>query len=256
MRQGPRQRYRAILAYDGTAYLGFQRQSDETPTIQGMVERALTGVTQQPVAITAAGRTDTGVHATGQVIAFEVEWAHGADTLLRALNATLPDDIALQAIAVCDAAFHPRFSARSRLYGYTILQAAQRQPLLRHRAWHVHKTLDLDAMQQAASLLLGEHDFATFGQPPQGEVTIRTVFRSEWSHHPQTYGALLVYRVEANAFLQHMVRRVVGMLVEVGRGALTTGDFATAFRAANIALAKTMAPPQGLVLEAVSYNDA
>lgn len=246
-------RYRATLAYDGTAYQGFQRQAGSTPTIQLALEQALVRVTGQTATVTGAGRTDTGVHATGQVIAFDVAWRHSDADLLRALNAVLPDDIALQDIAP-QPGFHPRFDAVARLYTYDVLNAPQRQPLLRRRAWHVWTPLDRDALDVAAALLLGEHDFATFGQPPQGTNTVRAVLRSEWAAQPVNGGALLRYTIEANAFLQHMARRIVGMMVDVGRGALTLAQFEAAFRAADLAQAGTLAPPHGLVLAQVRYD--
>jgi tRNA pseudouridine38-40 synthase len=247
-------RYRATLAYDGTAYQGFQRQAGEVPTIQLAVEQAITAVTSLPVTIKGAGRTDSGVHATGQVIAFDVEWRHDDDALLRAINANLPGDIALQEIRQHDG-FHPRFDALSRLYRYSVVQSAQRQPLLRHRAWQLRGPLDLEVMQQAAALLVGRHDFASFGPPPQGEGTVREVRASRWMRKEQPYGALFVYEVEANAFLQHMARRVVGLLVDVGRGKVTLAEFGRIFRSADLSQVKIIAPPQGLILEKVRYSD-
>jgi tRNA pseudouridine38-40 synthase len=204
--------------------------------------------------VIGAGRTDTGVHATGQVIAFEVEWKHGDHALLRAINARLPEDIALQDLRPQEG-FHPRFDAFSRLYRYRLVQAPQRQPLLRARAWHVWGDLNGEAMEQAAQLLLGEHDFAAFGQPPQGENTVRTVYLSEWVKQAEPYGTLWAYTIEANAFLQHMVRRVVGMLVRVGQGGMTVVEFEAIFHRAQLAEAISLAPPQGLTLEAVRYNE-
>jgi len=241
-------RYRATVAYEGTAYLGFQRQAGDTPTIQGRLEQAVAAVTQQTAAVIGAGRTDTGVHALGQVIAFDVEWRHSDDALLNAMNANLPDDIALQDIAR-QPGFHPRFDASSRIYVYQLNQALYRQPLLRYRAWHVRGELDGDAMQQAADMLLGRHDFAAFGKPPQGENTVRTVFQSQWTHE-----TLWMYRIEADAFLQHMVRRIVGTLVDVGRGMMTLAQFEAAFKGAK--LAGTLAPPHGLTLIEVKYQKA
>lgn len=248
-------RYRATLAYDGTHYQGFQRQAGDTPTIQLALERAVVRVTGQDVTVIGAGRTDAGVHAVGQVIAFDVIWKHADADLLRALNAVLPRDIALQDLSR-QPGFHPRFDARSRLYRYTVVQAVQRQPLLWQQSWQVRSELNLAAMQDAAGMLVGEHDFATFGSPPFGTNTVRTVMRSEWTAQQQDYGALLTYRIEANAFLQHMVRRIVGMLVDVGRGVMSVQAFEAAFRAADLAQAGTVAPPQGLVLEKVHYSDA
>ncbi|MBZ0287463.1 MAG: tRNA pseudouridine(38-40) synthase TruA [Anaerolineae bacterium] len=248
-------RCRATLAYDGTHYQGFQRQAGSTPTIQLAVEQAVARVTGQEVTVIGAGRTDAGVHAVGQVIAFDVLWKHTEADLLRALNAVLPDDIALQDLSV-QPGFHPRFDARSRIYTYTVVQAAQRQPLLRQQAWRIWSELDLDGMQAAAALLVGEHDFATFGTPPVGRNTVRTVIQSAWTAENQAYGRCLIYTIEANAFLQHMLRRIVGMLVDVGRRVIDRAQFETAFRAADLAQSGTVAPPQGLVLEKVIYEDA
>jgi tRNA pseudouridine38-40 synthase len=245
-------RYRATVAYDGSAYNGFQRQAGATPTIQAALETAIAAVTGSSVTVIGAGRTDTGVHATGQVIAFDVAWKHDDDDLLRAINATLPDDIALQGLSQ-QAGFHPRFDAVSRVYRYSVVQAAQRQPLLRRRAWHIRDPLDEEPMAWAAMMLLGEHDFATFGQPPTGEVTIRLVMESAWTRRQRPYGWDWTYTVEANAFLQHMVRRIVGTLVDVGRGMMSVSQFEAAFKSADLAQAGTLAPPQGLVLEAVKY---
>jgi len=245
-------RYRATLAYEGTAYLGFQRQAGNAPTIQGAVEAAIQSVTGMQVTVIGAGRTDTGVHAIGQVIAFDLDWSHSPEELMRALNALLPEDIALQNISR-QPGFHPRFDATSRVYRYYILQLPQRHPLMRNRAWHVASPLDGQAMVEAGSLLLGEHDFATFGKAPQGDNTVRKVFRSEWTARQEDDGMLLVYRIEANAFLEHMVRRVVGALVMVGRGQMTVDEFDEAFRRAVLIEGATFAPAHGLVLEAVHY---
>lgn len=245
-------RYRAALAYDGTNYQGFQRQANGHKTIQGTVEQVIRDITGQAATVTGAGRTDSGVHATGQVIAFDVTWQHGDEALLNALNANLPDDIALQDLRP-QPDFHPRFDALSRMYRYCVVQAAQPQPLLRYYAWRVYHPLNVDAMNRAGALLVGEHDFAAFGQPPVGENTIRTVFVSRWSASRQPYGWMLDYEIEANAFLHRMVRRIVGALVDVGRGALTTGDFNRILESADIGRSKRMAPPQGLILEKVRY---
>ena len=246
-------RFRATLVYDGTGYQGFQRQAGDTPTIQGAVETAVAAVTGQQVTVNGAGRTDAGVHAEGQVIAFDVKWRHSDEALLRALNANLPDAIALQDI-VQQPGFHPRFNALSRLYRYEIVTAAHRQPLLRHRTWWLYGAVDVEVMQRAAALLIGEHDFAAFGQPPQGEITTRTVLQSRWQSYPDRFGTRLTYHIEANAFLLHMVRRIVGLLVEVGRGAQTEAQFEEAFLRAELVGGTPLAPPQGLVLEAVRYE--
>ncbi len=248
-------RWRAALAYDGTAYYGFQRQAHGIPTVQGTVEDAIAAVTGQTVTVIGAGRTDTGVHAAGQVIAFDVGWKHSADRLLSAINAVLPDDIAFRNLAMLgeiqpgERGFHPRFDAVSRLYKYTVYAAPTRDPLLRRRAWHVTAALDFPALQSAAALLVGTHDFGAFGKPPRGENSVREVLRSGWLDETP----LLVYCVEANAFLQHMVRRIVGLLVAVGRGALTVRGFEAVFHSRKIAAGTPLAPAHGLVLEKVAY---
>lgn len=246
-------RYRAIVAYDGTAYDGFQRQKQDN-TIQGTLETAIRTVTGQTATVIGAGRTDAGVHAVGQVIAFDVVWPHEPHKLLKALNANLPDDIALQDIRE-QQGFHPRFDAVSRRYRYTVVEALCPQPLLRHRVWRVPEPLDLEAMQTVADALVGQHDFASFGHPPQGSNTVRTVYTSRWMRSPESYGALLVYTIEANAFLHHMVRRIVGTLVDVGRRRTTVEGALSIFNNRDIAQAKTLAPAGGLILEAVRYNE-
>ncbi|MFN8378052.1 MAG: tRNA pseudouridine(38-40) synthase TruA [Anaerolineae bacterium] len=245
-------RYRALLSYEGTAYVGFQRQAGDAPTIQLAVERAVAEATGQPTTVLGAGRTDTGVHATGQVIAFNVEWAHGEAELTRAVNARLPDDIALWAVAQHEG-FHPRFDALSRTYRYTVALAPYRLPLLRHRAWQLRASLDGEAMQEAAGELIGKRDFAAFGQPPQGENTVRTVLSSEWAKAERPGYTEWVYTIEADAFLKHMVRRITGALVDVGRGALSLDEFRALRDRAKLRAKGSIAPPHGLVLEYVRY---
>lgn len=254
MTAAPRtRRYRATVSYDGTAYQGFQRQAGDVQTIQRALEEAVEAVTGQAVRVTGAGRTDTGVHAAGQVIAFDVEWRHDDADLLRALNVVLPGDIALQDIRQ-HPGFHPRFDAVTRVYKYHIVQSPHRQPLLRYRAWHIWSELDQNAMASAAMLILGEHDFAAFGKPPKGDNTVRLVMESHWTRRRAPYGWDWTYTIEANAFLQHMVRRLVGVLVEVGRGRLTQADFEALFRSAQVIGSIALAPPQGLVLETITYD--
>jgi tRNA pseudouridine38-40 synthase len=249
-------RYRATLAYDGAAYQGFQRQIGDTPTVQRAVEGAVAAVTGQTVTVLAAGRTDTGVHATGQVIAFTADWQHDTATLLRALNATLPPDIALQDLSPAPPDFHPRFDARSRRYAYRVLLVGQRQPLWRNLAWQLwNETLDREALDAGASLLTGTHDFAAFGRAPQGDNTVRTVFQSRWHSAAEFGGQLWTYTIEADAFLHHMVRRVVWLLVSLGRGALTLAEFEAVLDSREVARVKGLAPPQGLTLEFVRYPE-
>ncbi len=253
----PVRRYRAVVAYDGTPFFGFQRQAGDTPTVQGALEVALQRVTRQGITVIGAGRTDTGVHASGQVIAFDAAWQHEPQALQRAINANVPDSIALQTLAEAEADFHPRFDARSRTYEYTLYVAPVRQPLLNNLAWHVAtRPLDLTAMREAAGLLLGTHDFASFGQPPQGDNTVRTMLRSEIeTMRPlDPEGQVFRYTIEANAFLYRMVRRIVGALARVGRGQITIDEFAAAFRSADGTWPNQTAPPRGLCLTKVMYE--
>lgn len=250
-------RYVAILAYDGTSYNGFQRQAEHIPTIQGAVEKAINKITRRFVSIIGAGRTDTGVHAVGQVIAFDVEWKHADTALLLAINSQLPSDIALQGIWQQEG-FHPRYDALSRQYVYTIARSTVRNPLLNRQAWQLlHQDLNIDMMQTAAQQLIGTHDFATFGTPPQegSTNTIRRIYLSEWEQVLSPYGDMYTYRIRATAFLYHMVRRIVGTLVQVGLGKLTVDEFTTILQSRDIQQAKVLAPPQGLVLEAVYYPE-
>ena len=187
------------------------------------------------------------------MIIFDVTWKHDDHALLRALNAVLPKDIALQDLCQ-QPGFHPRFDARSRMYVYTIIHAPQRQPLWQRTGWHVWGDLEPAYLRETASLLVGEHDFATFGNPPQGTNTVRHMLQSTWQVIDEPFGLRLCYTVEGTAFLEHMVRRMVGMQLDVARGSLTLENFADAFAAADLSQAGTMAPPQGLVLAQVRYD--
>lgn len=244
-------RYRALIGYDGTNYYGFQRQRDEEPTIQGDLERALTTITHHAVSVTGSGRTDRGVHATGQVISFQTAWTHDVEALQRALNANLPTDIAVLRLDETHPDFHPRFDAHRRAYQYFIYNQPIRSPLHGRFHWHVSKPLNIANMNIAAKQLIGLHDFATFGTPPQGENTVREIFHSHWSRQ----GSVLVYEIEATAFLYRMVRSIVGSLKLVGDGSWMIDDFLAAFRASNRDLCGMVAPPQGLRLVSVTYGD-
>jgi tRNA pseudouridine38-40 synthase len=254
------------VAYDGTEFHGFQLQKG-VATIQGELEAALSRVTAQPVRISGAGRTDSGVHASGQVIATEVSWRHTIADLQRAWNAYLPPSIAVRGLQIAPASFHPRFSALDRTYQYTVVLASDLQPWAPHRspltdrfALYLTDRLDLAAMNRAAQFLLGEHDFATFGQAPTGDNTVRVVYEAEWrlrkldpaplSIFP---GQQYVFSIRANAFLYQMVRSLVGVLLQVGQGRWSLTDFADALQARDRARCAPPVPPQGLVLERIGY---
>jgi tRNA pseudouridine38-40 synthase len=244
-------RYRALIAYDGTDYFGFQRQRDEQPTIQGELERALATLTNSAVSVTGSGRTDRGVHATGQVVSFQILWKHGKESLQHALNANLPSDIAVIQLDEVHEEFHPRFDAQRRAYQYFIYNQSVRSPLHGRFHWHISTPLDMTRMNAAAAELVGLHDYATFGTPPQGESTVREIFHSHWLRQDN----VLIYEVEATAYLYRMVRSIVGSLKLVGDGSWTVKEFVAAFQAANRDLCGTVAPPQGLRLVSVKYED-
>lgn len=241
-------RVRATVAYDGTDYCGFQRQANGS-TVQGTLEAALTRVTREKTSIVAAGRTDAGVHAAGQVVAFDTAWGHGLSALQRALNGVLPASVAARGIEEAAPSFHPRFDARSRRYRFTIHNERERDPLARLYSLHVATPLDLVKMRQAAQFLKGEHDFATFGQPPQGSVTVRRVLGIDWG------GELpwVTFYIEANAFLYHMVRSIVGTLLWVGRGEMSVDGFRAALMSRDRSRSGPTARAHGLCLMAVTY---
>lgn len=218
--------------------------------MQGALEQALQRLTGQTVRIRYAGRTDAGVHAESQVIAADVVWRHALADLERAWNVLLPPDVAVRALTeYADPRFHPRFSARSRVYRYTVWTAPWRSPLHRRYAHHEPRPMDLERMNQAAAALIGSHDFASFGQPTQGESTVREVLRAGW----QAQERLLVFEIEANAFLRRMVRTVVGTLLEVGVGRRSVENVSQTLAAQDRAQAAAPAPACGLCLVEVKY---
>lgn len=241
--------FAAIVAYDGTDFLGFQRQA-QARTVQGEIESALRRLGWLDNSILAAGRTDTGVHASGQVVAFALTWPHGQATLLKALNAHLPADVAVTSVTEVTPDFHPRYRATARRYRYTWHVAATRHPLWQRFAWRVWPEPDVPAMQTAANALLGTQDFAAFGSNPgPGSNTVRTVQLAAFSQA----GAYLYFDIQANAFLFRMVRSIVGALTLVGQRRLSVADFQALLASANRALCPKPAPAHGLCLTDVFY---
>lgn len=239
------------IEYDGTAYVGWQRQHSG-PGIQASVEAALAAVADEPVEAVCAGRTDTGVHATGQVVHFDTRAARSSRGWLLGINANLPADVnATWATPVADD-FHARFSALSRTYRYLILNRLVRSALFRHRAWWVHESLDVGAMQAAADHLLGEHDFSAFRA---SGCQAATATRHILSMAVRRSGPWVSLTVTANAFLQHMVRNITGSLVAVGRGDRPPGWVGEVLRSGDRRNAGAAAPAHGLTLAAVSYPD-
>ena len=240
---------RATVEYDGAAFQGFQRQRSAR-TVQGVLEAAILAVTGGVATVAGAGRTDSGVHALGQVIAFRTETRLDDSTLLRALNAHLPTDVAVRELATATPGFDPRRDAAARVYEYRIEQRAVRPALDRGRAWHVAQPLDVARMRNAAAELVGCFDFDAFTAGPQAS-TQREVFVLEvWRE-----GSTVYIRIAANAFLYRMVRRIVATLVRAGRGELDAADMAALLRPAPRAQVRGAAPAHGLTLLRVDYSD-
>lgn len=243
-------RYRAVIEYDGTDFLGYQYQKIGR-TVQGELEKVIQQVTQQTIRISGAGRTDAGVHATGQVIAFDLVWKHGLAALHRALNATLPCDVVIRDLKITNKNFHPRFDAVSRSYQYVVVHQPWPSVLQRRYAYHIRGKLDVAAMNEGAKYLIGSHDFASFGKPPQGKKTVRHIMEAVWSFNDH----MLTFSITANAFLYRMVRRIVGTLIKVGRGQLQPGQVDDILQARDLTQSVEPAPAHGLCLVRVAYPD-
>ncbi|HEY7020208.1 MAG TPA: tRNA pseudouridine(38-40) synthase TruA [Ktedonobacterales bacterium] len=258
--------FAALVVYDGARFSGFQRQSeDKGPTVQGAIEVALERLTGAAITVTAAGRTDSGVHATGQVIGFTSAAEFTTATWRRALNALLPEDVAIRAVCAVSDDFHARRSALSRRYSYCILCDPVRSPLVERYAWRRAGPLDVEAMDRAARELLGEHDFGAFGSSPRDSRadgfrghTVRTMLAAECRARPasdswQGSGEMIECIFAANAFLTGMVRRLVGTLVLVSEGRLSVEEFAAILAARDKAHPGAAAPAKGLCLTSVEY---
>ncbi len=242
-------RCRAVLEYDGTDFSGWQRQADAR-TVQGEIETAIRAVTGEATKVVGAGRTDAGVHALGQVAHFDTVWRKDAAELHRALNAHLAWDVALRALDEAPPGFHARYSAVGRHYRYDIYCGPIRSPLRHRRTLHVPWPLDTGPMMRAAGMLVGTRDFAGFGQPTSaGGSTVRRL--DEVLVHETEFGVSV--DVEGNAFLRHQVRRMAGLLVDIGRGALPVEAVEAVLRNGREAPATRRLAPQGLTLTAIRY---
>jgi len=273
-------RYQVILAYDGTDFVGSQRQaksgglSSPAPversgpgskprTVQGELEKALRKLGWSGRSVLLAGRTDAGVHASGQVASFDLDWGHASGDLLRALNANLPADIAARDVRIVSPKFHPRFDATSRRYRYRLFCQPVRDPLREKSAWRVWPEIDGEALKAAAQLFVGQHDFAAYGTPPRaGSSTLRTVLNACWQAKDDEWH----FEVQANAFLYRMVRRLVFVQVAVAQGKISveTVSRSLAGQAEGVALNVSnglerselppgLAPAHGLTLVEVTY---
>jgi len=248
-------RYQLTLAYDGTDFFGSQRQA-KSRTVQGELEKALCRLGWTGRSVLLSGRTDTGVHAAGQVAAFDLAWSHSDEELIRALNAVLPADMAVHGAWMVDAKFHPRFDASSRRYRYRLFCQPLRDPIRERFAWRLWPAIGGAALAETARLFLGTHDFSAFGSPtsPRGG-TVRTVTKAEWQPGGQDEWH---FEVQANAFLYRMVRRLVFVQVAVAQGKVSAEAIARALAGQLPAgtrreLPAGLAPAHGLTLVEVAY---
>ena len=248
--------FKITLAYDGTNYVGWQRQAAGT-SVQGVIEDALRELDGRQVVLHGAGRTDAGVHALGQVASCALGRAIEAGVLLRALNARLPPDIRVVSAAEVAADFHARFRATAKTYRYRIYNALVMSPLERHYAWHVFGALDVEAMDAAARLIEGRHDFAAFrSSSGTTRTTERTVTRSRVTRtNLPTLGSMILYEITGDGFLRHMVRAVAGTLVEIGRGRWPVEEMRAVLDSGDRGRAGPTAPGCGLFLVGVEYGD-
>lgn len=276
------QYFRAAVAYDGTDFQGFQLQGHGR-TVQGVLETALAELTGSEVRVVGSGRTDAGVHARGQVVGFTADWRHGKTDLHRAMNALLPSDVVVTSLGEAPPGWHPRFSARWRHYRYSLLCARWRSPLEQRYSHHTARPVSLALLQEAAEVLAGEHDFASFGQPMRrGQTTVRVIMSATWTQllagapagslrwdvpaegdpaGPVEGGGSgipaadvrLQFDVVGNAFLRGMVRSLVGAMLKVGVGDWSVAHLIEVLDARDRALAAPPAPACGLCLMHVEY---
>jgi len=239
-----------IVEYDGTAYAGWQRQPDQ-PTIQEALETAVRDLTQIEVSIVGAGRTDAGVHALGQVASFRIDKDWTPREWLKGMNARLPEDIAVRSADIMPDGFHARYAASGKLYEYRILNRPARSAVDRRYIWHLHKTLDVEAMQRAASLLAGSRDFSSFeGSLTDNEDPVCDLQRLSIDRD----GDVIRIQAYADRFLKHMVRTMVGTLVEVGHRQRNAEEIPAILAAQNRTKAGRTAPAHGLFLLHVDYH--
>jgi tRNA pseudouridine38-40 synthase len=249
--------FKITLAYDGTDYAGFQRQSNAR-SVQQVLEEALAPIEGGDVTVAGAGRTDSGVHALGQVASFSLTNRIDPAELLQALNAVLPEDVRVLNVERAAQGFNARFSARSKVYRYRIFNAKVISPFERRYALHISRNINLAYMKEAAVALEGEHDFAVF-QAAGGNVltTVRTVTRSEWCEKPlEGGGRLLVYEITGTGFLKYMVRNIIGTLIEVADGRRSPDSMPELLASRDRGSAGPTAQPHGLYLVRVDYDTA
>ncbi len=243
--------FKVVLEYDGTNYHGWQVQTNAI-SIQEIIEKALETLLREKVRTYVSGRTDSGVHAKNQVINFKVSTMNmKPEKLMVGLNCLLPEDVAIKNVEEVPIDFDSRKSARSKIYRYVILNRKAPTALERHRCWHVRAKLDVDLMNSCAGYLVGEHDFSSFrGTRCNASHAVRKVFRAAFTAQEDDF---IHFEIEGRGFLKHMVRNIVGTLVDVGMGKTTLTEFKSIIDAKDRKVAGLNAPPQGLFLQAVNY---
>ncbi len=241
-----------LLEYDGTRYAGFQLQKNAL-TVQEVLERAIGEIFRERIRVHPAGRTDSGAHAVGQVVNFRTSRDIPEQKILLALNSRLPDDVRVRRVWRAASGFHAQFSARGKVYTYTVLASRAARPLLRATAYHCPDRLNLSRIRRGAKLLVGRRDFRAFeGAGNRQKNAVRSLRRLEIRRR----GELLEFRFEGDGFLTHMVRNIVGTLLEVGRGKRAVSDIARILRSRDRRTAGPAAPAKGLVLQEVKYGKA
>jgi tRNA pseudouridine38-40 synthase len=245
-------RVQLTLTYDGTAYRGFQVQPNG-PTIQSVTEEALSRLLQEPVRLRAAGRTDAGVHAREQVVDFADSGGRSTETILKGGNALLPPDIRIVSTGEVPLSFNARRDAKEKEYRYFLHLHPVASPFFSRHAWHIEKPLDLDSIREGLTHLVGEHDFASFqGQGCTAKTTVRTIFRAELGElHPP----IRFIAISGGGFLRHMVRNIVGTLVDVGKEKYPPERVRELFSLRDRSAAGPTAPAHGLFLWSVMYPE-
>ncbi|OGO28199.1 MAG: tRNA pseudouridine(38-40) synthase TruA [Chloroflexi bacterium RBG_16_52_11] len=249
-------RYQVILAYDGTHYHGFQRQANKA-TVQAAVEAGLRHLGWRGRSILAAGRTDAGVHAFGQVIAFDLDWNSSPSELQAALNAHLPSDVVARSAHIVENGFHPRYNATGRQYRYQLFCRSERDPLRERYAWRVWPPVDFEVLKSVSQSILGKHDFAAFGTAPRASSnTVRVVTRADWYLEGSFTGVeSLVFEIVGDAFLYRMVRRLVYLQVACAQGKTDETLIPGLLDQPPPHPVQGLAPPQGLILLRVYFPE-
>jgi tRNA pseudouridine38-40 synthase len=261
--EAPRRRtFKLVVAYDGRGFAGWQRQAGQR-SVQGDLEAVLSAIEKGPVHVAGAGRTDAGVHAAAQVASVRLTAAIAPERLVRAMNASLAADLRVLEASVVPDGFHARIHARGKTYRYFIWHAPMASPLMAGMAWHVPQRLSLPAMQEAAALFVGEHDFAAFqGRGSDVRSTVRHVWTAQvapldalppWAARPTPESRLLCFEVAGSGFLRHQVRAMAGTLVLVGKGRMHARDVTRALLEPRREVGGPTAPPHGLHLWQVDY---